>query len=93
MKSQTLQLNLSQLAAIIAATGMLIIRPEFAVAVALFTGSIIALTMASSLLLGWYYSSNQINKLSEPHANMLGTYFGGLACYLVVICEAFKYLR
>jgi hypothetical protein len=49
--------------------------------------------MASALAVGHYYSSRNIEKLSSRHGSLLGTHFGGMLCYLVMISEAFKYIR
>jgi len=93
MQSHCAQLGLIQLAAIMGCASILIFQPELAVLVAVVVGVSLAISMASAMAVGHYYSANNIEKLSDRHASLLGTHFGGMLCYLIVISETFKYLR
>jgi hypothetical protein len=81
-----------QLAAISACAFMLLCQPALAFLVAAVVGVSLAFSMASAMAVGHYYSSKNIEKLSRQHGSLLGTHFGGMLCYLVMISEAFKYI-
>jgi hypothetical protein len=93
MELHPLQLSLAQLAAIIFSTATLIAQPQLAIAVAMFAGTVLAFSMASSLAIGHYYSREQEESISSSHAAQLGIHFGGMVCYVVMICEAFKHIH
>jgi hypothetical protein len=92
MDSETLQLGLAQLAAIIFSSGTLIARPQLALAIVLFVGLILAFSIASSLAIGMYYRSRDGEPLSAIHAAKLGTHIGGIICYAIMIYQSFAHL-
>ena len=93
MKQHTTQLNLAQLIAITICSAILLSEPKFATVVAIFVGFTMAFSMGSAMAMGHYYSSRGIEKISDNHASLLGTHFGGMFCYLIMICKAFEYIR
>jgi len=93
MQKHYAQLGLIQLAAIATCAFILIFRPGLALLVVVAVGVSLAISMASAIAVGHYYSSNNIEKLSDQHAALLGTHFGGMLCYLIMISEAFNYIH
>jgi hypothetical protein len=93
MQNHSVQLGLIQLFAILGCALILIAQPQLALAVVVVVSVSLAFSMASAIAVGHYYSSKNIEKLSNQHASLLGTHFGGMLCYLIMIGEAFKYLR
>lgn len=89
----TAELGLAQLTAVATNAIILLLQPQFAMAVVLFLGLMMALSMGSAMAVGYHYSSKGIEQLSQTHASQLGTHFGGILCYLVMIGQAFDYLR
>jgi hypothetical protein len=90
MPNRCAQLGSLQLAAIMVCAAILIFQPKLALMVVMIVGVSLALSMASALAVGHFYSSKNIEKLSSQHASLLGMHFGGMLCYLIVIREAFR---
>ena len=82
-----------QLAALILTTLILMTQPALAQLVVLLVSFSMALAMGCAMAVGYYYSSRGIEKLSRPHASLLGTLFGGILCYLVLICQASQFIH
>lgn len=93
MQNHSAQFTKIQLAAIIFCAFVLISRPQLASLIAVFVGLSLAFSMGSAMAVGHYYSSKNIEKLSRQHATLLATHFGGLLCNLIMINEAFNYIR
>ena len=85
--------NAGQFAAVALASSMLLADPRWAQLVVLIISFSMAFTMSCAMAVGYYYSSHGIEKLSRQHAALLGTQFGGILCYLVMICQAYELIH
>lgn len=93
MPQHPTHLSLAQLTVIMVSTMVMISHPDMALMVAVFVGSIMAFSMASAVAVGYHYSSHQIEELSNQHASLLGTHFGGILCYLIMLNHAFEHIH
>jgi len=82
-----------QLTAILVSAAILYAQPHMAQIVVLFISFSMAFSMGCAMSVGYYYSSRGIEKLSPSHASLLGTQFGGILCYLIMICKAFEHIH
>jgi hypothetical protein len=82
-----------QLTAIILSATILIAQPHWAQIVVLFISYSMAFSMGCAMVVGYYYSSRGIERLSRGHASLLGTQFGGILCYLIMISKAFEHIH
>ncbi|KPJ91159.1 MAG: hypothetical protein AMJ53_12235 [Gammaproteobacteria bacterium SG8_11] len=85
--------SVAQLIAILVSAAALLTQPHLAQLVVLFISFSMAFSMGCALSVGYYYSSRGIEKISRDHACLLGTQFGGILCYLIMICKAFEHIR
>ncbi|WP_455212784.1 hypothetical protein [Kaarinaea lacus] len=82
-----------QLTAILLSAVILIAQPHWAQMVVLLISFSMAFSMGCAMSVGYYYSSRGIETLSRSHASLLGTQFGGILCYLIMICQAFEHIH
>ena len=84
---------LAQLTAVSVSAAILITEPQLTQIVVVFVSFTMAFCMGSAMAVGYYYSSRGIETLTRQHASLLGTQFGGILCYLIMICEAFDHIH
>lgn len=85
--------GMGQLTTILLSAATLIAEPRLAPIVVLFVSFTMAFSMGCAMTVGYYYSSHGIEKLSRHHAALLGTQFGGILCYIIMICKAFEHIH
>lgn len=85
--------GMGQLTTIFLSAAILMTEPRLAQIVVLFVSFTMAFSMGCAITVGYYYSSRGIEKLSRHHAALLGTQFGGILCYLVMICKAYEHIH
>lgn len=83
----------AQLVAISVGTAALITQPQLAHIVVLFCSFTMAYSMGCAMSVGYYYSSQGIEKLTRRHASLLATQFGAILCYLIMICKAYEHIH
>ncbi len=93
METNAFQLNVTQLVALLLSAALLVVRPEVAGLVALFAGISLSFSMSAMLVISQRYRGATIAELPAQSAHVLGTHFGGILCYLVLIAEAFNIMR
>jgi hypothetical protein len=81
------------LTAIVIGASILITEPRLAQVVMLFISFSMAFSVGCAMAVGYYYSSRGIEKLIPSHAALLGTHFGGILCYLIMICRAYEHIH
>jgi hypothetical protein len=93
MEFNSFQLNATQLVALVLSAALLMVRPEMAILVALFAGLNLSFSMSAMIAISQRYRGATISELPVKSATILGTHFGGILCYLVLIAEAFNLMR